>query len=85
MSTTDRSLRRPPHCTKHKRTANASSAAIQEQGRLHVLHLTPTHRLLRFEWCCARGNCSEAEWNQIFFRLMSFRFNLSSEDNHVRV
>ncbi|GFT75731.1 transposable element Tcb2 transposase [Trichonephila clavipes] len=44
----------------------------------------PTHRRLRLEWCRARGNWTAAEWNQIVFSDES-RFNLSSDDNRVRV
>ncbi|GFU46710.1 transposable element Tcb2 transposase [Trichonephila clavipes] len=32
--------------------------------QLRVLPLTKTHRRLRFEWCHARGNWNDAEWNQ---------------------
>ncbi|GFW42868.1 transposable element Tcb2 transposase [Trichonephila clavipes] len=49
-----------------------------------VLLLTPTHQRLRSEWCRARGNWSAAEWNQVDFSDES-RFNLSSDDNRVRV
>ncbi|GFV81526.1 transposable element Tcb2 transposase [Trichonephila clavipes] len=51
---------------------------------LRVLPLKPTHRCLRLEWCHARGNWTAAEWNQIVFSDES-RFNLSSDDNRVRV
>ncbi|GFU46808.1 transposable element Tcb2 transposase [Trichonephila clavipes] len=51
---------------------------------LRVLPLTPIHRRLRLEWCHARGNWSAAEWNQVVFSDES-RFNLSSDDNRVRV
>ncbi|GFV79111.1 transposable element Tcb2 transposase [Trichonephila clavipes] len=51
---------------------------------LLVLPLTPTHRRLRLEWCRARGNWTAAEWNQVVFSDES-RFNLSSDDNRVRV
>ncbi|GFX20717.1 transposable element Tcb2 transposase [Trichonephila clavipes] len=51
---------------------------------LRVLPLTPTHRCLRFKWCRARGNWTAAEWNQVVFSNES-RFNLSSNDNRVRV
>ncbi|GFV92903.1 transposable element Tcb2 transposase [Trichonephila clavipes] len=51
---------------------------------LCVLPLTPTHPLLRLKWCRARGNWSAAEWNQVVFSDES-RFNLSSDDNCVRV
>ncbi|GFV80683.1 transposable element Tcb2 transposase [Trichonephila clavipes] len=51
---------------------------------LRVLPLTPTHRRLRLEWCRARGNWIAAEWNQVVFSDES-RFNLSSDDNRVRV
>ncbi|GFV38746.1 transposable element Tcb1 transposase [Trichonephila clavipes] len=39
---------------------------------------------LHLEWCCARGNWTAAEWNQVVFSDES-RFNLSSDDNRVRV
>ncbi|GFW60331.1 transposable element Tcb2 transposase [Trichonephila clavipes] len=51
---------------------------------LRVLSLTPTHQRLRLEWCRARGNWTAAEWNQVVFSDES-RFNLSSDDNRVRV
>ncbi|GFU54304.1 transposable element Tcb1 transposase [Trichonephila clavipes] len=51
---------------------------------LRVLLLTPTHRRHRLEWCYARGNWTAAEWNQVVFSDES-RFNLSSDDNRVRV
>ncbi|GFX65703.1 transposable element Tcb2 transposase [Trichonephila clavipes] len=49
-----------------------------------VLPLTPTYRRLRLEWHRARGNWTAAEWNQVVFSDES-RFNLSSDDNSVRV
>ncbi|GFY30979.1 transposable element Tcb2 transposase [Trichonephila clavipes] len=51
---------------------------------LRVLSLTPTHRPLHLEWCHARGNWTAAEWSQVVFRDEP-RFNLSSDDNRVRV
>ncbi|GFV67645.1 transposable element Tcb2 transposase [Trichonephila clavipes] len=51
---------------------------------LRVLPLTPTHRRLHLEWCRALGNWTAAEWNQFVFSDES-RFNLSSDDHHVRV
>ncbi|GFV80875.1 transposable element Tcb2 transposase [Trichonephila clavipes] len=51
---------------------------------LRVLPLTPTHRRLRLEWCSARGNWTEAEWNKVVFSDES-RFNLSRDDNRVCV
>ncbi|GFW84666.1 transposable element Tcb2 transposase [Trichonephila clavipes] len=51
---------------------------------LRVLPLTPTHRRLRLEWCCAKGNWTAVEWNQVIFSDKS-RFNLSSHVNRVRV
>ncbi|GFV10735.1 transposable element Tcb2 transposase [Trichonephila clavipes] len=42
------------------------------------------HRRLRLEWCRARGNWNAAEWNQVVFSDES-GFNLSSDDNRVRV
>ncbi|GFW39275.1 transposable element Tcb1 transposase [Trichonephila clavipes] len=37
-----------------------------------------------FEWCHARGNRTAVEWNHFVFSDES-RFNLSSDDNRVRV
>ncbi|GFX04606.1 transposable element Tcb1 transposase [Trichonephila clavipes] len=51
---------------------------------LRVLPLTPTQRRLRLKWYRARGNWTAAEWNQVVFSDES-RFNLSSDDNRVRV
>ncbi|GFW18412.1 uncharacterized protein TNCV_1184401 [Trichonephila clavipes] len=57
---------------------------LRSRCPLRVLPLTPTHRRLRLEWCHARGNWTAAEWNQVVFSDES-RFNLSSDDNRVRV
>ncbi|GFV77702.1 transposable element Tcb2 transposase [Trichonephila clavipes] len=51
---------------------------------LRVLPLTPIHRRLRLEWCHARGIWTAVEWSQVVFSDES-RFNLSSDDNRVRV
>ncbi|GFY01624.1 transposable element Tcb2 transposase [Trichonephila clavipes] len=51
---------------------------------LRELPLTPAHRRLSLEWCRARGNWTAVEWNQVVFSDES-RFNLSSDDNRVRV
>ncbi|GFU88116.1 transposable element Tcb2 transposase [Trichonephila clavipes] len=51
---------------------------------LHVLSLTPTHRRFRLEWFLAQGKWTAAKWNQVVFSDES-RFNLSSDDNRVRV
>ncbi|GFT38854.1 transposable element Tcb2 transposase [Trichonephila clavipes] len=51
---------------------------------LRVLPLTPTHRSLRLEWCHTRGNWTAAEWNMVVFS-DEYRFNLSSDNNRVRV
>ncbi|GFU18360.1 transposable element Tcb2 transposase [Trichonephila clavipes] len=51
---------------------------------LRVLPLTPSHRCLRLKWCRARGNWTAAEWNQVVISDET-RFNLSSDDNRVRV
>ncbi|GFV40631.1 transposable element Tcb1 transposase [Trichonephila clavipes] len=51
---------------------------------LPVLLLTPTHRRLTLELCCARGNWTSAEWNQVVFSYES-RFNLNRDDNRVHV
>ncbi|GFX38436.1 transposable element Tcb2 transposase [Trichonephila clavipes] len=51
---------------------------------LRVLPLMSTHGCLRLEWCHARGNWTAAEWKKVVFSDES-RFNLSSDDNRVRV
>ncbi|GFW29791.1 transposable element Tcb2 transposase [Trichonephila clavipes] len=51
---------------------------------LRVLPLTPIHRRLRLEWCRTRENLTAAEWNQVVYSDEP-RFNLSSDDNRVRV
>ncbi|GFX00064.1 transposable element Tcb2 transposase [Trichonephila clavipes] len=51
---------------------------------LLVPPLMSTYRYLRLEWCHARENWTETEWNQVVFSDES-RFNLSSVDNRVRV
>ncbi|GFY14745.1 transposable element Tcb2 transposase [Trichonephila clavipes] len=51
---------------------------------LRVLSLTPAYRHLCLKWCHARGNWNAAEGNQVIFNDES-RFNLSSDDNRVRV
>ncbi|GFX41852.1 transposable element Tcb2 transposase [Trichonephila clavipes] len=57
---------------------------LESRCPLRDLPLTPTHRRLRLEWCQARGNWTAAEWNQVVFSYES-RFNLSSDNNRVRV
>ncbi|GFU95185.1 transposable element Tcb2 transposase [Trichonephila clavipes] len=52
--------------------------------RRPLLHFTPIHRRLRLELYQARGNCTAAEWNQVVFSDES-RFNIGSDNNHVRV
>ncbi|GFY09375.1 transposable element Tcb2 transposase [Trichonephila clavipes] len=54
------------------------------QCPLHVLPLMPTHQCLHLEWCHAQGNWTSAKWNQVVISDES-RFNLSSNDNHLRV
>ncbi|GFT11052.1 transposable element Tcb2 transposase [Trichonephila clavipes] len=51
---------------------------------LPVLSLTLSHRSLRLERCCARGNWIVVEWNWVIF-IDEYRFNLSCDDNRVRV
>ncbi|GFW17871.1 transposable element Tcb2 transposase [Trichonephila clavipes] len=57
---------------------------LESRRPLRVLSLMPTHRRLRLEWCRARGNWTAEEWNQVVFSDES-RFNLSNDDNCVRV
>ncbi|GFW41263.1 transposable element Tcb2 transposase [Trichonephila clavipes] len=51
---------------------------------LRVLPLMSTHQRLRLEWCHARGNWTAAKWNQVVCNDES-RFNLSSDNNRVRL
>ncbi|GFX42299.1 transposable element Tcb2 transposase [Trichonephila clavipes] len=51
---------------------------------LRVPPLMHTHRCLRLQWCHARGNLIAAECNQVVFSDES-RFDLSNDDNRVRV
>ncbi|GFU49052.1 transposable element Tcb2 transposase [Trichonephila clavipes] len=65
-------------------TSRLAEGHLGSRRPLRVLPLTPTHRRLRLEWCHARGNWTAAEWNQVVFS-DEYRFNLSCDDNHVRV
>ncbi|GFW87717.1 transposable element Tcb2 transposase [Trichonephila clavipes] len=76
------SHREESHIVRNTRVQpTAPSAGIQAQCGLP---LKPTHRRLRLEYCHARENWTAAEWNQIVFSDES-KFNLSSDDNRVRV
>ncbi|GFU23306.1 transposable element Tcb2 transposase [Trichonephila clavipes] len=76
------SLRAPvSYRTKQRRLAEGH---LGSRRPLRMLPLTPTHRRHRFEWCRAQGNWTAAEWNQVVFSDEP-RFNLSSDDNRVRV
>ncbi|GFT97006.1 transposable element Tcb2 transposase [Trichonephila clavipes] len=46
--------------------------------------MSPTNRHLRLEWCHLRRDWTAVEWNQVVLSDES-RFNLSSDDNRVRV
>ncbi|GFW21034.1 transposable element Tcb1 transposase [Trichonephila clavipes] len=50
----------------------------------HGTHYMCCPRRLRLKWCYARGNWTVAEWNQDAF-IDESRFNLSSDDNRVRM
>ncbi|GFV33028.1 uncharacterized protein TNCV_1390851 [Trichonephila clavipes] len=71
-------------CDFSNLTKRLAEGHLGSRHPLRVLPLTPTHRHLRLEWCRALGNLIAAEWNQVVFRDES-RFNLSSDDNRVRV
>ncbi|GFV10348.1 transposable element Tcb1 transposase [Trichonephila clavipes] len=57
---------------------------LRSRCPLRLRPLTPTHRCLHLEWSHAQGNWTAAEWNQVVFGDES-RFNLSSDNNRVRV
>ncbi|GFW21425.1 regulator of G-protein signaling 3 [Trichonephila clavipes] len=61
-----------------------SESHLGSRRPLLVLPFTHIHRRLCLEWCRARGNWTAAERNQVVFSDES-RFNLSSNDNRVRV
>ncbi|GFW33370.1 transposable element Tcb1 transposase [Trichonephila clavipes] len=65
------------------RTVIEKTATLKE---MHVysqlLHRQPSRHSL--DWSSARGNWTAVEWNQVVFRDES-RFNLSSDNNRVRV
>ncbi|GFW55725.1 transposable element Tcb2 transposase [Trichonephila clavipes] len=74
--------------------ASVSSRTIRRRlaeghlGSRHPLTVLPfalpSHCSLLLEWCHAQGNWTVAEWYQVAFS-DEFRFNLSSDDNRVRV
>ncbi|PRD33739.1 UNVERIFIED_CONTAM: Transposable element Tcb2 transposase [Trichonephila clavipes] len=72
-----------PVCSRTTRRRLAEGH-LGSRHPLRVLPLKPIHRRLRLEWCHAQGNWTAAEWNQIVFSDESI-FNLSSENNRVRV
>ncbi|GFW43903.1 transposable element Tcb2 transposase [Trichonephila clavipes] len=72
-----------PVCSRNIRRRLAEGH-LGSRRPLRVLPLTLTLRRLRLEWCCAPGNWTALEWNQVVFSNES-RFNLSSDDNRVRV
>ncbi|GFW59479.1 transposable element Tcb1 transposase, partial [Trichonephila clavipes] len=55
-----------------------------ERCHLHEDQAQDTDRRLRLEWCHAWANWTGAEWDQVVCSDES-RFNLSSDDNRVRV
>ncbi|GFX34956.1 transposable element Tcb1 transposase [Trichonephila clavipes] len=65
-------------------TSCLADGHLGSQRPLRVLLLTPTHRRISLEWCHARGIWTAAECNETVFSDES-RFNLSSDDNRVRV
>ncbi|GFV97629.1 transposable element Tcb1 transposase [Trichonephila clavipes] len=84
---TDQLFRSPPHRTPESSRTIQRHLAEGQVGSwcpLRVLPLTPTHRHLRLEWCHTRGELTAVEWNQVVFCNESI-FNLSSDDNRVRV
>ncbi|GFX18218.1 transposable element Tcb1 transposase [Trichonephila clavipes] len=72
------------HCDQCIREMHLAEGDLKSRRALRVLPLTPTHRRLRLEWCRARGNWTAAECYYVVFSDES-RFNLSSDDNRVRV
>ncbi|GFS79161.1 transposable element Tcb1 transposase [Trichonephila clavipes] len=68
------------------RTSGSDLCHLHENQVQNTLDrpVNETATSLRLEWCHARGNWTAAEWNQVVFSNES-RFNLSNDDNRVRV
>ncbi|GFY09089.1 transposable element Tcb2 transposase [Trichonephila clavipes] len=70
---------------KYKKVTKACLRHLRQTScREGVLPLTLTPQRLRLERCRARGSWTAVEWNQVVF-IDESRFNLSSDDNRVRV
>ncbi|GFY35423.1 transposable element Tcb2 transposase [Trichonephila clavipes] len=78
------SFTRRPGSGRPRQTSHREDRHIGTRCPLRELPLTPTPRLLRLEWCHAGGNWTSAGLNQVVFSNKS-RFNISSDDNRVRV
>ncbi|GFX12753.1 transposable element Tcb1 transposase [Trichonephila clavipes] len=67
-------------------TSRLAEGHLGSQPPLCVPPLTRNRQRIRLEWCRAVGNWTIAEWNQVFFSdIKKSIFNLSSDDNRVRV
>ncbi|GFX19651.1 transposable element Tc1 transposase [Trichonephila clavipes] len=76
--------RRWPHVSSQTIRRRLAEGHMGSWHPLRVLPLTPTHRRLCLELCRARRNWTAVEWNQVIFSDGS-RFDVSSDDNRVRV
>ncbi|GFY18634.1 transposable element Tcb2 transposase [Trichonephila clavipes] len=80
---TDSTFTKGPYVVSNY-TKRLAEGHLELRRPFRVLPFTPTHRRLRLGWCRARGNWIAAESNQVVFSDES-EFNLSSDDNRVRV
>ncbi|GFV59564.1 transposable element Tcb2 transposase [Trichonephila clavipes] len=64
--------------------SHQTEGLLELRHPLRMLLMTPIHRRLLLEWYHTRRDCTAAEWNQVVFS-DEYKFNLSSDDNRVRV
>ncbi|GFW94419.1 transposable element Tcb2 transposase [Trichonephila clavipes] len=75
------SFTRRPGSGRPRQTSRRKDRHIVRNARVQP---TASSAAIQAQWCRARGNWTAAEWNQVVFSDES-RFNLSSDDNRVRV
>ncbi|GFV28576.1 transposable element Tcb2 transposase [Trichonephila clavipes] len=77
------SFTRRPGSGRPRQTSRREDHHIVRNARVQ---LTASSAAIQAQWCRARGNWTAAEWNQVVFdEERESGFNLSSDDNHVRV
>ncbi|GFU71036.1 transposable element Tcb2 transposase [Trichonephila clavipes] len=77
------SLKRPL-CLLETIARRMTKGHLVSRSSLRVLPMTLAHRRLRLEWCRVRRDWFTTKWNQVVFS-NEYRFNVSTDDNSVRV